>query len=94
MVPDSLHEMVRALQWASGPVYKLAQTGEDSDAAEVTFCPSPVHHDLLEGAESTRPPAVCHDASLKAVPLRLSVVEMPCSASCPILGHSVVKLGM
>ena len=35
MVPDSLHEMVRALQWASGPVYKLAQTGEDSDAAEV-----------------------------------------------------------
>lgn len=40
MVPDSLHEMVRALQWASGPVYKLAQTGEDSDAAEVTFVPA------------------------------------------------------
>ncbi len=37
MVPDSLQEMVRALQWASGPVFKLAQTGEDSDAAEVTI---------------------------------------------------------
>ena len=45
MVPDSLHEMVRALQWASGPVYKLAQTGEDSDAAEVSFVPA--HHTTI-----------------------------------------------
>ena len=32
---ESLHELVKAIMWVSGPVMRIAATGEDSDVAEV-----------------------------------------------------------
>ena len=33
---ESLHELVKAIMWVSGPVMRIAATGEDSDVAEVS----------------------------------------------------------
>ena len=33
---ESLHELVKAIMWASGPIKRVASSGEDSDTAQVS----------------------------------------------------------
>ena len=32
---ESLHELVKAIMWASGPIKRVASSGEESDTAQV-----------------------------------------------------------
>ena len=34
---ESLHELVKAIMWASGPIKRVAASGEESDTAQVTY---------------------------------------------------------
>ena len=36
---ESLHELVKAIMWASGPIKRVVSSGEDSDTAQVHFPP-------------------------------------------------------
>lgn len=35
---ESLHELVKAIMWASGPIKRVASSGEESDTAQVDIC--------------------------------------------------------
>ena len=47
---ESLHELVKAIMWVSGPVMRIAATGEDSDVAEVS-CGRQGHPDSAAGLQ-------------------------------------------
>ena len=34
---ESLHELVKAIMWASGPIKRVASSGEESDTAQASF---------------------------------------------------------
>lgn len=42
---ESLHELVKAIMWASGPVKRVASSGEESDTAQVKSGYSKLHTD-------------------------------------------------
>ena len=44
---ESLHELVKAIMWASGPIKRVASSGEESDTAQARLCSmSPSRDDM------------------------------------------------
>ena len=40
---ESLHELVKAIMWASGPIKRMASSGEESDTAQVLSLSAWIH---------------------------------------------------